>query len=520
MLRKVKSPLGEIQGFPGGDPRITVFKGIPYAKPPIGNLRWKTTQPVEKWDGVYVANQFKPISWQEKFELDHSDFYTKELHPTAYEYEMSEDCLYLNIWSPAVTEKDNLPVFFYIHGGGYQSGYSYEMEFDGEKIARQGVIMVTCGYRLGVLGFFAHKDLTAEDPNGSQGNFGVMDQTTAIKWVYDNIAAFGGDPKRITICGQSAGAGSVQAQLTTPMTKGMLHGAIMMSGGGLNGVGSPFKPYHTLEHMQDIGERFLKVLGVDSIEEARKLPAQVVSEAGRNVRMEEGVGPALWSPTIDNVYLLEDSYDAMIEKHTPDIPYMFGYCADEGYIFTSRMGVPFQTVEEFETHIRTQYGNHADRYLELANIKSPKDIADLYNSRDFSAFAMFEHSYAQLIAEQGRRGYLYRFDHDVPGEDNPGSFHGSELWFVFNSLNRCWRPFTGMHFDLARQVSAYWVNFIKTGNPNGTDSIGEKLTEWRLYTTSDPFMLEFNDKPVHSNMMESELFQLRKLRWMKRLEEK
>lgn len=519
MLRKVKSPSGEIQGFPGGDPRITIFKGIPYAKPPVGDLRWKPTQPVERWEGEYVADQFKSIAWQGKIGLDRAEVYTKELNPTAYEYEMSEDCLYLNIWSPAISEKDNLPVFFYIHGGGYQSGFSYEMEFDGEKIARQGVIMVTCGYRLGVLGFFAHKDLTDEEPIASQGNFGVMDQTTAIQWVYDNITSFGGDPSRITICGQSAGAGSVQAQLTTPKTKGLLHGAIMMSGGGLNGIDSPFKPYHTLEGMQDIGERFLKVLGVSTVEEARRLPAQVISETGRNVRLKEGMGPALWSPTIDNIYLFEDSYEAMLKKHTPDIPYMFGYCADEGSLFTSHMGLPFRTVEEFEEQIRSQYGCHADRYLSLANVKTAEDIATLLNSREFSAFAMFEYSYAQLIAEQARTGYMYLFDHDVPGEDNPGSFHGSELWFVFNSLGRCWRPFTGKHYDLARWVSGYWINFIKSGNPNGTDVIDEELPEWKPYTMDDPFMLEFNNKPVRSSLKESELFQLRKQRWMKRLED-
>jgi len=393
------------------------------------------------------------------------------------------------------------------------------MEFDGEKIARQGVIMVTCGYRLGVLGFFAHRDLSEEDPGASQGNYGVMDQTAAIGWVYDNIEAFGGDPSRITICGQSAGAGSVQTQLTAPAARGMLRGAIMMSGGGLNGTGSPFKRYHSLREMQEIGEAFLQILGVASVEEARRLPAEVVCVTGAHMRYRGMTGPGLWSPTIDNIYLFEDSYEAMTGRHTPDIPYLFGYCADEGSIFTSRMPVTYKTMQEYEAQIRLEYGRYADRYLELAQADSPEDVAALVTSREFSAFAMFGHSYAQLLAEQGRTGYLYRFDHDIPGGDRPGSFHGSELWFVFQSLGRCWRPFTGRHVDLARQASSYWVNFVKTGDPNGTDAVGEKLPQWKPFTLEDRFMLEFKDKPVAAEAEESELFTLRKLRWMNRLED-
>lgn len=217
MLRKVKVKNGLLQGMTGKDPRITVFRGVPYAKPPVGELRWKAPQPAEDWEGVRKCYEYADMAMMRVHPGMDDDFYTKELHPVAAEYKMSEDCLYLNIFTPAKTTEDNIPVFVYIHGGGLQDGYSYEVEFDPERVARRGVIVVMVAYRLGLFGFLAHPEITARTPEGEViSNFGMQDQSMAIHWVYDNIRAFGGDPDNIVICGQSAGARSVQAQICTP----------------------------------------------------------------------------------------------------------------------------------------------------------------------------------------------------------------------------------------------------------------------------------------------------------------
>lgn len=212
MLRQVETKNGVLKGLVGSDPRVTVFRGVPFAKPPIGDLRWKAPQPAEPWVGVKKCYEYGDIPMMYPHPgADLAEFYTKELNPTGTDWIMSEDCLYLNIFSTAETKDDKLPVFCYIHGGGYTAGYNYEAEFNGERLARQGCIVVFVSYRLGLFGFLGHPELTAEaGADGIVSNFGLQDQALAIKWIYENIADFGGDPSKITICGQSAGAGSVQ----------------------------------------------------------------------------------------------------------------------------------------------------------------------------------------------------------------------------------------------------------------------------------------------------------------------
>ena len=292
MLRDVLTEYGMLRGFPGGDPRITVFKGIPYAAPPIGNNRFRAPKPPARWEGILEARDFAPASLQKQPGSDPTDFYSKELNPVGYECRMNEDCLYLNIWSPAKSKDERLPVFFYIHGGGYVAGYSYEMEFDGERVARKGCIMVTVGYRLGALGFFAHEDLTCEDPAASQGNFGLLDQMAALDWVRRNIHAFGGNPKQITIAGQSAGGGAVAAHTVSPLTRGKFQGAIMMSGGGFNGKDGFFKPWRSLKQAQTDGGELLEYLHVNTVAQARKLPAAAIAEAGLSIQPHGRTGPA------------------------------------------------------------------------------------------------------------------------------------------------------------------------------------------------------------------------------------
>jgi para-nitrobenzyl esterase len=514
MLRKVTTKYGVLQGFSGGDPRITVFKGVPFAAPPVGENRFRAPQPPACWQGVREAREFAPASLQMRPGLDWTEFYTKELNPVGYEYKVSEDCLYLNIWSPAKNENERLPVFFYIHGGGYVGGYSYEMEFDGERVARKGCIMVTAGYRLSALGFFAHEELTREDPTASQGNYGFLDQMAAIDWVRDNIAAFGGDPERITIAGQSAGAGSVSAQIVSPLTEGKFQGAIMMSGGGLNGKNGFFKPWRSLKQAQQDGADLLKALNVKTVAEARRLPGEVIAMTGLHIHPQGRSGPFLWGPTLDGVYLKEDSFDAMMAGRYHRIRYMFGYCHDEGKMFNLHMSSLPMTVEDFQKDAIEKYGADAQRLLEIAGVKNEEDIRRLYVSDDYSMFALAHGCFAKLLSRQGNPGYLYLFDHDIPGGDGAGSYHGSDLWFVFDSLGRCWRPFTGKHYDLARQASTYFVNFVKTGDPNGPDSDGTPLPQWDAYLEERPVRMCFKETSEMQTVEESELLNLRQKHYM------
>jgi len=514
MLRKVKVENGEIQGYASGDPRITVFKGVPYAAPPVGSLRWKAPQPHAPWEGVYRADRFPPMSWHKQPGLDWTGFYTKELNPTAAEYEMSEDCLYLNIWTPAQSTEEKLPVFYYIHGGGFSAGYSYEMEFDGERVAKKGVIFVTVGYRLGVMGFFAHRDLDREAPGAPQGNFGLQDQLAGIEWVRRNIAAFGGDPEKITIGGQSAGGMSVQCLLTSPMAKGKFQGAIMMSCGGISAPGTGVAMDRSLETAQGEGETLLNLLGCKTVEEARRVDPAVLTATALSMRPASGA-LMMWIPTIDRVFLPENIRDAFLAGHTHAVPCMIGGCWGESRPNPARQP-ELASAEAFRKHIKAAYGAQAEAFLALANVNDDAELAELAASEEAFSSSVASRAFAQRQGYDGKTTYVYLFHHDIPGDDR-GSYHGSDMWFTFDSLARCWRPFTGKHYDLARQVCSYWTNFVKNGDPNGLDSIGEALPRWRAYSKEDPFVICFKDQPEEFTPPESALMKLAKKRCLEEI---
>lgn len=488
MLRKVVTENGILQGTACGDPRITVFKGVPYAAPPIGELRWRGPQPAANWEGVFRADHFAPMEVQSKIGVNEKDFYTKELHPTAAEYPMSEDCLYFNMWSPAKSEKDNLPIYVWFHGGGLQSGYSYEMEFDGERMAREGVIVVSVGYRLNVFSFLCHPELTAEDPQGCHGNYGLEDVVYCIKWLKRNGRAFGGDPERITVGGQSGSAFGAIVLASSPETEGLLQGIIMQSGGGLRalGYGNRCIPLGQAEHY---GEEFLKELGVPSVAEARRKSAEEVYEAYRRM----GGGFDRWSPCIDGKFLLEDPTDAMIRGHHHNIAYLYGSTMGEGGFLFGQGKVP-ETVEELKAAATAVFGKDTDSFIRFCNFKSREEIRKVFLGDTFNPRTIGARAFSITQAEQGRDGYCYIFNHDIPGDD-AGAYHGSDLWFVFNTLDKCWRPFTGKHYDLARMAVKYWTNFIKTGDPNGFDQDGSPLPEWKSVSEERDFVMEFADVP-------------------------
>ena len=432
MLRIVRTENGLLKGLTGTDPRVTAFKGVPFAAPPVGDLRWKAPQPAKNWEGTKYACEFGPISMQDTPGIG-DGIYNREWHVDP-EIPMSEDCLYLNVWTGAKSTEDKLPVFLWFYGGGFQWGYTAEMEFDGERLARRGVIVVTAAYRLGVFGFLSHPEITAESPD-APGNFGFLDQQAALRWVRRNIAAFGGDPDKITIGGQSAGGGSVMAQLTCEENYADIHGAVIMSGifRREDDAGHPLRPVD-LAAAENKGIDFFRFLGISGLEEARKLDAFTLRDKYGVYAQEH---PRM-NPIIDGKFAKGDSVKRFIAGDRADVPVFAGNTEDE---FHDENGVNI-----IEKSVKSTFLD------------------------------------AQAVRPDSKPMYYYCFNPDIPGWDNPGSFHSVDLWFFFETIERCWRPFKGRHFELARQMCDYLANFVKAGNPNGDGWGGEALPQWKPFT--------------------------------------
>ena len=415
----VKVEGGLLQGIASDE--VTVFKGIPYAAPPVGNLRWRAPQAVIPWDGIKVADTFGPIAWQEA--QDPKGLYGKEFYSEGLP-EMNEDCLYLNVWAPSGSigdERAKLPVAMWIHGGAYSAGYGYEVTMDGTAWAKEGVILVTINYRLGVLGFLSHPDLSKEQ-GGVSGNYGMMDQIAALKWIHENIAGFGGDPDNITVFGQSAGAMSVKTLVASPESKGLIAKAIIQSGGGI-GENKKIKTKSPSTY-DKTGKKIMKSGGFTTLAQMR---------AASYTEIHDAIGPAVkrailknmlgkgsvvekalvFSPHVDGKVMKERFDEAVYDGSVADIPYMMGSVSGDG---------------------------------------------DLLGGEDVDRFCAWRNAHSSHPA------YSYRFERGLPGDD-AGAFHSSELWYVFGTLDRCWRPFTEADYALSRKMVKAWTSFCKTGNP-------------------------------------------------------
>lgn len=490
MLRITKTQNGMVKGLPAADPRITAYKGIPFAKPPVGENRWKAPQPAENWDGIRECFQFAPISMQDIPGKDPDNLYTREWHVDP-DIPMSEDCLYLNVWTPARSENEKLPVMVWIFGGGFNCGYTAEMEFDGERIARRGVILVSVNYRVGVFGFLTHPELMEEDPDGCYGNYGMQDQCAALEWVKKNIRAFGGDPENITIFGQSAGAGSVINLLTSPgkVEAGLFHKAIFQSGGGLRAYGQG-NHMLTLEEARKNGEEFFEKNGIQSLKQARETDAKLLWNMGSAFG-----GMDKWAPVVDGRFLLQDPSDALMKNEYPDIPVMFGCTGGEYEL----RGIPTpETTEQLASFAGEKFGERAEEFLELCDAHTDEQVKKIgYEDDAFKGRFMNNILFLwQRIHNNHENNYMYYFNASIPGWDDPGAFHSSELWFVFETLAKCWRPFHGKHYDLARKICNYWTNFAKTGNPNGPDQDGRKMPEWKSATMEDMYIHYLNEEYI------------------------
>jgi para-nitrobenzyl esterase len=429
-------------------PGYVLFRGVPYAKPPLGPLRWKKPEKPAPWEGVREAKVFANRPVEEgglPGTFYHKEFFSDEdFIPPA-----SEDCLYLNIWAPAdfdgVSGDKKYAAALWIHGGAFVNGFATEVEFDGAAFAAQGVILVTAGHRLGALGYLAHPWLSAEGGGGS-GNYGLYDLAAALDWVRENIAFFGGDPDRITLFGQSAGAFSVQALVSSKITRGKIHRAIIQSGGGYRVGQGHFNP---LAEAEEQGKVFAEQCKAASLEALRAVPSGELLAAQKacvNAPAKPGRGNGLpFAPAADG-FLLEDDADPLLERgfhHA--IPYMIGSTADDVDMRTDRNG--------------------------------QKNGLSLYDAA--LGFSLLNEKL------KNRPSYVYCFTHRPLG-DNAGAFHSAELWYIFGTLDRSWRPKDAKDYELSMLMIRYWCNFIKNGDPNG-----EKLPRWDTCVSAHPFVKVF-----------------------------
>lgn len=470
---------GILRGTYGGNQAVTVFKGVPYAAPPVGPLRWREPQPAEHWEGVREALEFRPLAWQQQ--MERGSFYQKEFYPLLYP--MSEDCLYLNIWTPAESPEEKLPVVLYIHGGGFQQGSPYGQMFDGEAYGKRGVIFITVAFRLNVFGFLAHPELLRESPHGTTGNYGFLDLVAAIRWIRRNIHAFGGDPERLTLSGQSAGGRAVYMLATTPLTEGLFGQAMIQSGGCLSVKQETH--FFTLEEALQRGEAWMKWAGLSSLEEARALEASqlfALQKEARTVFQDR----CPFRPTLDGYVFADLPNRRVLEGKMHDLRILLGCTAQE---WDPPRHPYTEDPEQFRQEAEKTYGCHAEVFLRVAHAEDPEQMVQTqkraFGEQDLAGcFAL-----AEWQLEQGRSPvYQYFFRRVPPGsEPGIGAYHSSEHAYVFQTLSRSWRPYDGRDYDLSLRMCEYWCNFAKNGDPNGPG-----LPEWTPYTWENPRGMEFD----------------------------
>ncbi len=463
---------GVLEGVVSADGKVRTYKGIPYAAPPVGQLRWKAPQPAPAWTGMRKAVEYGARCMQGPI---FPDMIFHDNGP-------SEDCLYLNIWMPAKPAKKPLPVMVWIYGGGFAAGSSSEPRQDGGNLSKKGVMVVSFNYRLGVFGFFSHPELTSESGRNASGNYGLLDQVAALQWVRKNIATFGGDPHNVTIFGESAGSFSVSALMASPLAQGRFRRAIGESGAFFSTT-LQLKPLAQSE--QADAEFARSSLGSSSLEELRAKPADEVLKAVLKA------GMIRFSPNIDGYFLPRDVSSIFAGGKQGHIPLMAGWNADEGN-YRAFFGKEAPTAQNFVTRARSAFGSNADTFRKLypaaTDAEAKRSAQDLAGDQ-FIAYSTWK--WMEMHQKSGKSPiFRYRFDQTLPpppsSAQTPGAEptapHAAEIEFVFGMLpsrNLPWRPEDRKLSDL---MGSYWTNFAKTGDPNGPG-----LPRWPVYSSRDGY---------------------------------
>ena len=478
---RVKTADGMVESTAPAKDGVRSFKGIPFAQPPVGDLRWREPQPVKNWPGVRNADKFGPACMQ-------------RLSPNAdYWFRgdgMSEDCLYLNLWTPAKSSREKLPVLVYIFGGGFQNGDGSEPRYDGESMARQGIVAVSLNYRTNVFGFFVHPDLTKESPHHASGNYGLLDQVAALRWVQKNIAAFGGDPKRVTIAGESAGSISVSALMASPLSKGLMAGAICESGAAIASL-----PPRPLAESEQNGVKFAAAAGADSLAALRAMPAQQIQEAAAKA---QGIR---FSTAMDGYFLSKTLTEIALAGEQARVPLLAGSNTEEqGARAVLAGGDP--TPETLAAAIAKFYGDKAEPVLKAYAATTTDEVFEAamhLASARFISFGTWKWTELHMQTS-GKPVYRYLYAKvrppylGMPGQPPPappspaagsaqqpraprGAVHSAEIQYAMGNLGLdkryTWEP---ADYDVSKTMQAYFVNFIKTGKPDGPG-----LAPWPAY---------------------------------------
>jgi para-nitrobenzyl esterase len=463
------APVKVEEGFLQGtyEDGLIVYRGIPFAAPPVGDLRWRAPQPAAKWEGVRQATKFAPGPMQRG-------------NPPSGK---SEDCLYLNLWTPAKSASDRIPVLVWIYGGGFNGGSTSELNYSGENLAKKGVVLVSIAYRVGQLGFLAHSELSVESPNHVSGNYGLLDMIAGLQWMQKNITAFGGDPNKVTIFGESAGGIAVSMLCASPLAKGLFHGAISQSGGSFGPPRPTTFPGENLKRLADAeraGQAYVDSARASSIAEMRKI----------GVDKLPAIRGLAW-PIIDGYVIPDDQYKLYEAGKFNDTPILVGYNSDEGASFSRE-----KTPGDYITGVKTRYGKFAEDLIKAYPVGSstvPKTARDL--ARD-AAFGWHTWSWARLQAKMGKsKAFYYYFDQhlDYP-PDSPragyGSPHGQDVAYVFKHLDASNPQTTKTDLEISEVMATYWTNFAKYDNPNG-----EGVPEWSAFSDANAVVMYFSQTP-------------------------
>ena len=474
-MKVIKTDAGLLSGALSVDKTVNIFKGIPFAAPPVGELRWKAPQPVKHWTGVKACTEFSKMPIQAK--PNEFGVYTREF--LIKDESLSEDCLFLNVWTGAKSPMEKRPVIVWIYGGGFVSGGTNVPIYDGEALAKKGVILVSVNYRVGILGFFAHPELTAESPDHASGNYGLMDQLAGLQWVKKNIAAFGGDPNNVTIAGQSAGSMSVNYLVASPLGKGLFKRAIAESGAVfLSGA---------------FGAANLKQAEADGVKTATNLGAK--SLAGlRKLSTDELLKQNGGRPIIDGYVVPEPVAAIFAAGKENQVPVLTGWNTDDAFVGKLKTAVAYQA------DIRKQYPATAPVFLKHypGNTDAEAERSQIDISRDMT-FGVQNYTWANVQSAKGKaKVYLYRFTRRMPATaefKKYGAFHTGEVGYVFNNLKFLNRPFEPVDQQLTNIMSSYWVNFAKTGNPNG-----DGLPVWPVYNPTGKQVMILGEKPAATSL--------------------